>query len=67
MFPSKAIAAWRMASEPERLWICGAYFHFTGGFTEPVGEDISPYPGRADPVYAVSARKLPTGDGKSEL
>ena len=27
---SQAIAAWRLASEPERLWICGAYVHYTG-------------------------------------
>ena len=57
MFPTKAIAAWRAASEPERLWICGSYFHFTGGFDPPQGRDISPYPSRSDPVYVVQARK----------
>lgn len=70
MFPTKAITAWRLASEPERLWICGSYIHFCGGFTAPVGEDISPHPGRSDPVYAVHARKLPVPSGgaqKSEL
>jgi len=67
MFPSKAIRAWREASEPERLWICGAYFHFSGGFTPPHGEDISPYPGRSDPVYVVHARKLPVGEQREEL
>jgi len=58
MFPTKAINAWRRASEPARLWICGSYFHYAGGFTAPVGEDLSPYPGRADPLYAVSAQKV---------
>jgi len=71
MFPTKAITAWRLASEPERLWICGAYVHFCGGFSAAVGEDISPHPGRSDPVYAVHARKLPapppSGTQKSEL
>jgi len=68
MFPTKAITAWREASEPARLWICGSYFHFAGGFTPPTGLDLSPYPGRSDPVYVVSARKLAAGsDGKSEL
>ena len=57
MFPTKAIRAWREASEPERLWICGAYFHYSGGFTAPSGKDISPYPGRSDPVYVVHAHK----------
>ena len=65
MFPTKAINAWRLASEPARLWICGAYIHYTGGFSAPEGVDLSPYPGRTDPVYAVSARKLPAG--KEEL
>jgi len=65
MFPTKAINAWRLASEPARLYICGAYIHYTGGFSAPEGVDLSPYPGRTDPVYAVSARKLPAG--KEEL
>ena len=70
MFPTKAITAWREASEPGRLWICGCYFHYVGGYTEPEGLDLSPYPGRSDPVYAVSARKAPANDqaqGKTEL
>ena len=29
--PTKAITAWREASEPGRLWICGCYFHFSRG------------------------------------
>ena len=60
MFPTKAITAWREASEPARLWICGSYFHYSvpGGFTPPKGQDLSPHPGRSDPVYAVSARKV---------
>ena len=58
------------ASEPARLWICASYFHYSvpDGFTAPEGLDLSPYPGRSDPVYAVSARKVPTSTaGKSEL
>ena len=36
-------------------------FRHPGGFTPPVGEDLSPshMRGRTDPVYAVHARKLP--------
>ena len=68
MFPTKAIDAWRRASEPERLWICGSYFHFCGQdlFTAPVGEDHSAGP-RSDPVYAVYARKRATEGDKTEL
>ena len=67
MFPQKAIHAWRAASEPERLWICGSYFHYTGGFAAPIGQDISPYPGRSDPVYVVHARKHAPASTKAEL
>jgi hypothetical protein len=66
MFPTKAISAWRLASEPARLWICGCYFHYAGGFDAPVGRDLSPNPGQSDPVYAVSARKA-HGATKPEL
>lgn len=66
MFPTKAISAWRLASEPARLWICGCYFHYAGGFDAPEGRDLSPHPGRSDPVYAVSARKARSAP-KSEL
>ena len=60
MFPTKAIKAWREASEPGRLWICGAYFHYSvpNGWAGPHAHDLSPNPGRSDPVYAVSARKM---------
>ena len=72
MFPTKAIRAWREASEPARLWICGAYFVYSvpNGFTPPAGRDLSPHPGRSDPVYAVSARKAMRSEAtptKSEL
>lgn len=61
MFPTKAITAWRAASEPGRLWICGSYFHFSQGeWSAPEGFDLSPAAtrGRTDPVYAVTARKV---------
>ena len=59
MFPTKAISAWRLASEPARLWICGSYFRYSvnEGWSAPEGRDLSPHPGRSDPVYVVSARK----------
>ena len=70
MFPTKATRAWREASEPARLWICGSFFHFTpkgagggSGFSPPVGLDLSPHGGRSDPVYVVSARKLADDEG----
>jgi SAM-dependent methyltransferase len=69
MFPTKAISAWREASEPGRLWICGAYFHYAkGDFSPPKGLDLSPHAGRSDPLYAVTAKKLPLENvAKAEL
>ena len=64
MFPTKAITAWREASEAGRVWICGAYFHYAdAAFSPPEGLDLSPYPGRTDPLYAVTARKVPSTHG----
>ena len=72
MFPTKAISAWRQASEPARLWIAASYFRYSvpGGFTPAEGADISPHPGRSDPLYVVSARKaedaLPAEQGRQQ-
>lgn len=47
-----------------------SYFHFAGGFSSPEGVDISPHPGRTDPLYAVSARRedaAPLTESKAEL
>ena len=47
-------------------WLCGAALRSvaapcTGGFTAPVchdhGHDISPSPGRTDPMYVITATK----------
>ena len=37
--------------------IVGAYYHYAGGFEAPAAEDISPKPGKTDPMYVVFARK----------
>ena len=69
-FPSKAISIWLNTNDHEHCWIIGSYFHFAGGFTNLEVEDISPNPGRTDPMYIVSAVKQPdrpVGGPKSEL
>jgi hypothetical protein len=45
-----AIAIWTATGDPDHVWIVGSYFHFAGGFTPPVGKDISPNPGKSDPM-----------------
>ena len=53
--------AWHVASEPRRVWLCGAYLHFAGGFEPPEVEVLVPEKtsGSGDPLYAVFASKLP--------
>ncbi|KAK3281860.1 hypothetical protein CYMTET_10369 [Cymbomonas tetramitiformis] len=56
-FPTKAISLWTATGDPDHVWIVGSYFHYAGGFTSPQVDDISPNPGRTDPMYVVYARK----------
>lgn len=58
-FPTKAISIWTQTGDLDHAYIVGSYFHYSvpGGFTEPEGKDISPSPGRSDPMYVVYASK----------
>ncbi len=74
-FPTKAISAWRRATETGRLWLAGCYFYYVGGYRLPVAEILTRGDRHgASPVFAVSATKaMPFGpvpqpwDWKSEL
>ncbi|XP_020521659.1 uncharacterized protein LOC18432221 isoform X4 [Amborella trichopoda] len=57
-FWTKAISIWTSTGDVDHVWIVGAYFHYAGGFDPPEALDISPNPGRSDPMYVVYARKL---------
>jgi hypothetical protein len=41
----------------QHIFIIGAYFHYAGGFNPPQSLDISPNPGRSDPMYIIQATK----------
>lgn len=56
-FPTKAVSIWTSTGDADHVWVVGAYFHYTPGFDKPVGKDISPNPGRSDPMYVVTATK----------
>jgi hypothetical protein len=56
-FPTKAISIWTSTGDLDHIWIVGSYFHFAGGFEGLAAEDISPKPGKTDPMYVVFARK----------
>lgn len=58
-FPTKAVAAWQMVGDREHADLVGLYFRLSGAFGGPEAYDLSPAPGRSDPLYAVVARALP--------
>ncbi|XP_061995043.1 uncharacterized protein LOC133712938 isoform X2 [Rosa rugosa] len=57
-FWTKAISIWTSTGDADHGLIVGSYFHYAGGFEPPQGVDISPNPGRSDPMYIVYSRKL---------
>ena len=56
-FPTKAINIWLNTNDMEHIFIIGSYFHYAMGFDKPEAFDISPKPGRSDPMYIIQARK----------
>ncbi|KAB1209310.1 hypothetical protein CJ030_MR6G009327 [Morella rubra] len=59
-FWTKAISIWTSTGDADHALIVGSYFHYAGGFESPQAVDISPNPGRSDPMYIVYSRKLST-------
>ena len=58
MFPTKAVRAWLEAEESERPGLVAGYHRQAGGFAEPVSEQRVRGTWRADPLWAVWARRL---------
>jgi len=56
-FPTKVSQIWLRTSDPEHVFIVGAFFHYAGMFEPAQGIDISPKPGRSDPMYVVQAKR----------
>lgn len=55
-FPSKAVALWLGTSDAEHVrWVGGLLR--CAGFGSPQAYDLSPAPGRSDPLFVVSASK----------
>ena len=48
---------WLQTSDLEHIFIAGSFFHYAGLFDPPECNDISPNPGRSDPLYIVKAKK----------
>ena len=56
-FPTKAVSIWTSTGDIDHIWIVGAYFHYSKSFEAPDAKDISPAPGKSDPMYVVFAKK----------
>jgi SAM-dependent methyltransferase len=56
-FPTKAFQIWMQMNDLEHIFIVGSFFHYTGLFEPPSSEDISPNPGRSDPLYIVKSKR----------
>eukprot|EP00428_Durinskia_dybowskii_P012579 CAMPEP_0170215434 /NCGR_PEP_ID=MMETSP0116_2-20130129/7353_1 /TAXON_ID=400756 /ORGANISM="Durinskia baltica, Strain CSIRO CS-38" /LENGTH=221 /DNA_ID=CAMNT_0010466009 /DNA_START=84 /DNA_END=749 /DNA_ORIENTATION=+ len=58
-FPTKAFQIWLQTNDLEHIFITGSFFHYSGMFEAPSCSDISPNPGRSDPMFVVKGvRKL---------
>ena len=55
-FPSKAINIWLNTNDLQHVFIIGSYFHYSRGFAPPESLDISPNPGRSDPLFIIRAK-----------
>jgi hypothetical protein len=56
-FPTKAFRIWLQTSDLEHIFIAGSFFHYSGLFDPPAGKDMSPNPGRSDPLFIVSGKR----------
>lgn len=56
-FPTKATALWLNMSDAQHGELVRVYFQRAGGWDDIRVEDISPKPGRTDPLFVVWARK----------
>ena len=56
MFPTKAVAIWRMLDDQQHIDLVASYFHYAGDFVGVEAHNWSPS-AYTDPVYVVLARK----------
>jgi ubiquinone/menaquinone biosynthesis C-methylase UbiE len=56
MFPTKAVAIWRMLDDQKHIDLVAAYFDYAGNFVDIKAYNWSPS-GYTDPVYVLLARK----------
>ena len=60
MFPTKAVALWRTTGDDQHGKLVALYFQQAGRYDAAELIDLSPAPGRSDPLFAVTARRAGT-------
>lgn len=58
-FPTKAVEIWRALNDSGHIWLVQEYFCRAGGFDAPQVDDLSTDGPIADPLFVVTARRLP--------
>ena len=56
MFPTKAVAIWRSLDNAGHRQYVAACLEKSGAFAEIESADLSPAPGRGDPLFSVTGR-----------
>jgi len=56
-FPTKAFRIWLQTNDLEHIFIVGSFFNYSGKFDPADCQDISPNPGKSDPMFIVKAAK----------
>lgn len=62
-FPTKAVAVWQMVDDRGHAELVGAYMRLSGWFEQAQAFDLSPNPGRTDPLFAVVAHRRMIEEG----
>lgn len=66
MFPTKAVRIWQLFGDEQRANLVALYFELSKAFEKARAFDLSPNPGRSDPVYAVVAEALAAAAASDE-
>ncbi len=66
MFPTKAIRIWQLLGDQQRANLVALYFELSKAFDVALAFDLSPNPGRSDPVYGVMAEALAEPAGEAD-
>jgi len=56
-FPTKATQLWLGTDDAQHVALVCLYFEQSGGWESVEAADISPHPGRSDPLYLVTGRR----------